>query len=225
MKMKRLAVMFFIISIASGVYGRAKAEDDPYPMFEIPVMSNAYNIKKFINKPKGTKSINYLVRIKYPALEVLQFYDARFRQMGFVPSFDGRFGKRKWECFIDGTKNGNPEVRQLLALWINPKLHAEAVLVLIYEKTDKKWGDELRVLCQIQPTINTERLENFLKQLNLTNQYAKFMELLDRYRMPNGEVNMKKAISENPDNEYLKQYKSIIDQMNREREILIKEVR
>jgi hypothetical protein len=192
-------------------------------MFEIPVISNGYNIKTAINKPKGTKSTNYLVKIKYPALEVLEFYDARFRQMGFVSSFNGRFGERKWECFIDGTKKGNPRVRQLLALWINHKLHAEAVLVLTYEKTGKKWEDELRVLCQVQPTIDTKRLENFLEQLNLSNQHANFMELLDLYRMPNGEVNIEKAISENPDNDYLKEYKSIIDEMNREREIRIKE--
>jgi hypothetical protein len=223
MEIKNLTIILFVISIGCGICNGAKAENDPYPMFEFPVVSSGYDIKGFINKPKGTKSTNYILKVKYPAPEVLDFYNTRFKEMGYTPSFNGRFGDREWECFIDGTKKGNPRVRQLLALWINPELHTEVVLALIYEKTGKNWGDELHVLCQIQPTIDTGRLENFFDQLNTSKQNATFMKLLDLYRMPNGEINIDKAISENPDNDYLKEYKIIIDEMKRERDFLIRD--
>ena len=224
-EIKNIAVILFLISIIAVICNGVKAENDAYQMFEIPVMPNGYNIKTLTSKAKGTKSTNYLVKIKYPASEVLEFYDIRFKEMGYVPFLNGGFGRREWECFNDGTKKGNPMVKQLLALWINPELYVEAVLALIYQKAGKKWGDELRVLCQIQPTIDTGRLEKFFEQLNLSKQHANFMKLLDLYRMPNGEINIDKAISENSDNDYLKEYKSIIDEMNREREMRIKESR
>lgn len=214
---KKLLFILFIVLVSFGVYNKVKAEEDPYPLTKIPVFSGAYNLEMFINKPEGTKSINYLIKIKYPAIEVLEFYDEQFKQMGYRPSFYSRFGKREWEYFTDGTRKEDPKVRQLISLWFNPEVQAEAVLVMRYEKEDKKWGSELFVLCQIQPIIKTEKLDKFLEKLKLLNQYGKFMKLLDLYRMPNGKVDLEKALKENPDNDYLMEYKAIIDEMKKKR--------
>ena len=214
-KTKELAVILFVILFYLGIGNKAVAEEDPYPMFEIPVIADAYNIKTFVDNPKGTKSTNYFVKIKYPAQEVLEFYNMQFKELGFIQASNGIFGKREWDCFIDGTENKDLEIRQLLASWISPKLNAEATLALIYEKKDSAWGDELRILCQMHPVIDTEGLERFFEKLKSSSQYVNFMELLDVYRMPTGEINIEKAISENPTNNYLKEYKSIIDEINR----------
>ena len=84
-----------------------------------------------------------------------------------------------------------------------------------YVKAGNNWGGELHVLCQIQPLIETTRLEEFLRQLGEYKQHAEFIKLLDSYRMANGEVDIDKAIRENPDNDYLKEYKKILNEMNR----------
>ena len=39
------------------------------------------------------------------------------------------------------------------------------------------------------------------------------MKLIDSYRKPNGEVDINKAIGENPKNELLREYKNIISEM------------
>jgi hypothetical protein len=85
---------------------------------------------------------------------------------------------------------------------------------LIYVKNGKKWGNELNVLCQIQPRIDTTKLDAFFKKLEETNKRAGFIKMLDVYRKPNGEVDLEKAMIENPQNIYLKEYKSIIDKMS-----------
>jgi len=117
---------------------------------------------------------------------------------------------RQWDCFTDDTVEGNPQVRQLLALWINPKLRTEAFLALRYVKIGDKWGDELFVVCQIQPEIDTTRLEKFFRKLEELKQYQEFMRLINSYRMPNGEVDIEKAVRENPNNELLKEYQKVI---------------
>ncbi|MGZ3607225.1 MAG: hypothetical protein ACXU9J_04820, partial [Syntrophales bacterium] len=76
------------------------------------------------------------------------------------------------------------------------------------------WNNELHVLCQIQPFIDTTRLEKFFKGLSESKQHAEFMKLLDSYRMSNGEVDIDKAVRENPDNNNLREYKKIINEIN-----------
>ena len=181
---------------------------DPYPNIEIPIIDGAHKVKKFIDNPKGTKSLNYYIRAKYPADKVLQFYDLEFKRNGWIDS-NGKM-TRQWDCFTDDTVEGNPQVRQLLALWINPKLRTEAFLALRYVKIGDKWGDELFVVCQIQPEIDTTRLENFFRKLEELKQYQEFMRLINSYLMPNGEVDIEKAVRENPNNELLKEYQKVI---------------
>lgn len=197
--------------VAISAIGEVYSEVDPYPAIEIPTMPDGYQITTVFGHPKKTKSLNYFIRAQYPADEVLQFYDSKFKEIGYIASFN-KF-KRQWECFIDGTIEGSPKVRQLLALWINPEHKVEAFLALRYVKDGKYWDNELHVLCQIQPLIDTTRLEEFLRQLGESRKHAEFMKLLDSYRMSDGEVDIDKAINENPDNDYLKEYKRIIDEM------------
>ncbi len=206
-------MLFCSILIVLSCNRMLKAETDPYPNIHIPIVKNAYNIERFSNKPKMTKSANYYVKTVYPATKVLEFYDSKLTEMGFTESLRGEFGKRKWECFIDATTEGAPKVRQLLALWSNAEFNIEAALVMRYERTGEKWGDELHVLCQIQPSIDTMRLDSFLKKLEKAGQQASFLKLLDSYRMPNGEPDIDQAINENPNNDYLKEYKIIVDEI------------
>jgi len=199
--------------VAISNIGKVYSEEDPCPSIKIPVMPSSYHITRVFGHPPKTKSLNYFLRAQYPADEVLQFYDSKFKEIGYIASPNKL--KRQWECFVDGTIKGDPTVRQLLASWINIELKVEAILALRYVKIGKNWGNELHVLCQIQPLVDTTRLEEFLRQLYKSKQQAEFMKLLDSYRMSDGEVDIDKAVREHPDNDYLKEYKEIIDEINR----------
>lgn len=190
----------------------ANSRVDPYPNIEIPILPGSYEIRKIVDQPQGTKSLNYLVHTAYPANEVLKFYESRLKKAGFVPSLARQ--KQQWESFIDDTRGGN-KVRQLLASWVNPHLKAEAFLALRYTEIGNTWTDELHIICQIQPIFDRKRLDNFVRRLRDTNQYEKFMKLLDSYRMPDGEVNIDRAITENPQNYDLREYKKIVDGMSK----------
>jgi hypothetical protein len=213
MRVKSIYIIGFFCLIATIFFFKAVSHSqvDLHPNIEIPVMKNGYKVKRFLDYPKGTKSLNYYVKADYPADKVLRFYELKFKEMGWIVSIQK--AKRQWECFVDDTIKGEPQVRQFVALWINPELKKEAFLVLKYVKVGDKWNNELHVICQIQPLIDRTRLESFMKQLDESGHLRKFMELINSYRMANGEVDIEKAIKENPDNDYLKEYKKIVSEM------------
>ena len=196
-----------IVFLFNGVSNSQDSQVDPYPSIAIPVMKGAYRVKRFFNEPKGTKSLNYHIKIKYPADIVIKYYESHFKGLGWISSKDET--QRQWECFIDSTIETKPKVRQFLASWSNPKSKVEAFLALRYIKVGDKWSNELYVICQIQPLINRAKLEKFMKHLEDTGQLSKFIKLINCYRMTNGEVDLDKAIKENPNNNYLKEYKKI----------------
>ncbi|MGB9437546.1 MAG: hypothetical protein WCB15_06360, partial [Desulfobacterales bacterium] len=49
---------------------------------------SGYDIKKEVDRSARTKSTRYRVHTKFPAAEVLQFYDAYFNAKGWRSSFE-----------------------------------------------------------------------------------------------------------------------------------------
>lgn len=220
-RIKHFIFSFAFVIITFGCnknYENSILEFDPYPDIEIPVISTGYNIKKFVNKPKGTKSVNYFIKVEYPATNILEFYDRRFKEMGWGPSSKDNFGKRNWECFIDDTVNGSPKVKQLLALWVDKEMENEALLALRYRMfPGGSWNDELWIVCQIQPVINFKEIDHFFEELKKSGEYIKFMELLDKYRLDDGSVDFDKAVEENIDNKNLLDYYGLIRDIQNEK--------
>jgi len=208
MKQTYIIALFCLVITVFFSEGMLNAQVDPYPNIEIPVMKGAYKVKCFFDRPKQTKSLNYYVKVGYPAEEVFRFYDSRFKDNGWTTYNDKMKGQ--WECFVDGTMESTPQVRQFLTSWVSPEFREEAFLALKYVKVGDEWSDELHVICQIQPLTDRTMLEEFLKQLDESGHLSSFMELIDSYRMANGEVDVDKAIKENPDNDHLKEYKKIV---------------
>jgi hypothetical protein len=121
---------------------------DLLPSIDIPVFLNSYHIKKEIDRSSATKSIRYRVQTKFPAAEVLEFYDSYFNANGWRPSFE--ICQRHWDQLPDETNKGGLSGKQLFTSWDHPKRHLRAVLRLEYELVNEKWGDELIVRCQLQ---------------------------------------------------------------------------
>ena len=122
---------------------------DLFPPIEIPVFYDGYHIEKKIDRSRGTKSISYRIQTKFPASEVLEFYDSYFNARGWRSSFE--ICQRHWDSLPDGTKAGGPFGKQLFTSWEHPEFNLKAVLRLKYEIVNGKWQDELTVRCRLQP--------------------------------------------------------------------------
>ncbi len=123
---------------------------DLFPSIEIPVFHSGYGIKKEVDRSGGTKSISYRVQTKFPAVEVLEFYDSYFNAGGWRSSFE--ICQRHWDRLPDGTKAGGPSGKQLFTSWEHPEFNLKAVLRLEYEMLNEKLRNGLAVRCQLLPT-------------------------------------------------------------------------
>jgi hypothetical protein len=226
MKMKTLSAVVLIIIFAL-LQNAHSSSIDFYPSIEIPVMNGGYNLTKVFDNPKYTKSLNYFIKADYPANSVIEFYNLKFEELGWKVNKDGN-NSYEWQSFIDGTVKGKPYVRHRMSTWVKHSKKIQAHLFLRYEKHDKKHGD-LHVLCQIQPLVDTSKLELFLENLQNTNAdiYPKFMELIENFTKKNGEIDIDKynhIVHTNKDlAAYLIESKKLTDEVLSEiKEVLIK---
>lgn len=66
------------------------------------------------------------------------------------------------------------------------------------------------VRCQIAPFIKSKEISDFLKRLEAKGKFKNFYELLKKYSTPDQNVDFKRALRENPNNENLKEYYELI---------------
>ena len=133
--------------------------------FKHPIYKDAKNIKNYVLGDGLTRGVSYNVKIFYPANEVMEFYEAEMRRLGYKPTVDKVFDK-DWHSFVDGTKQGEPYVAQLSASWTDQSQNVRTVLILrYYWYVDQKRtaiilesNEDLNVAFQIMPffTIPTK---------------------------------------------------------------------
>lgn len=211
-----ICTLLLFISCSQNVVGR---ETDPFPEIDMPIVPNAYNVYKTNNKPIFTKSVNYNLRVSYPATDVITFYNNKFTK-GEWTLIGGMKGEEShWETFVDGTRKGSPQVRQYLALWRDSANKKEIILALKYQKAqDENWNDELWIGCQIHMVIDPRELQEFFGRIEASGEYRELMELVAKYRMSDGETDFQKAVKENPENKLLLEYRKLSEKMSKELE-------
>ncbi len=142
---------------------------DPYSFFEIPIYPDAYDIKKYVNNPIGSKSVFYKVNTKFPASEIISFYNKQFRKMELIPYFEDGYGIRKWENFNPKTgkweKTSSVPAR-FIATWTDKKKTLRVVLLLRYKYNakDKEWDKKLFVNCTIYKFFDFRKIQKLLKK-------------------------------------------------------------
>lgn len=203
-----------ILAMCATSYGYLHASEDPYPNIEIPVFTGAFNKHLHLDENNRIKSLTYQANVEYPANSLVHFYEEYLNNKGFK---QGNMEEPEWQLFVDGTVKGSPTVRQLFFVRQNIDAALEALVVLSYKNFGEGWSDELQVTCQLQPIIDTSKLEEFMEKLMLTdrNAYVQLLQLLDSYRSEDGDVDLEKAVHDNQDNEYLIKYKQLIDELVR----------
>jgi hypothetical protein len=82
----------------------------------------------------GSETVTFSVDLTYPADDVLVYYDKELKRRGWSPFAEPGYETtyRKWDCYEDGTKPGNPLLHRLGAKWANPDRSRMAVLMLSY---------------------------------------------------------------------------------------------
>lgn len=141
--------LWLIGCILLNVWPANSTETDPYPTLILPIYEGGYNLQKFFDASKETKSIRYYLQTDHPPTDVLEFYDAFFNGSGWRPSFE--ICQRNWEDLSKETETTGLFQRQLFASWEHPELNLKAELWLTYEMTDKGPQNEVSVKCRLQP--------------------------------------------------------------------------
>ena len=151
MKMKSKFIYLFplLVGLSLSHSISSSSEIDPHPAIEIPIFRGGYNVEKFYDSSKETKSVRYQIQTTNPPAEVLEFYDAYFNGSGWRSAFE--ICQRNWENLSDRRKTAEPVVRQLYASWAHQEKNLKAVLWLTYEAGNKESQNEVMVKCELQP--------------------------------------------------------------------------
>jgi hypothetical protein len=127
----------------------AERKGDPYPAIVLPVYQGAYDIKNSADRVGGTKTLGYKIQTRYPAGEVLEFYDAALNARGWKPSFE--ICQRHWASPDDGGPETGLPAKQLFTSWQHPQYQLQISLLLEYNGPGASGRDEVLVRCRLQP--------------------------------------------------------------------------
>ena len=127
------------------------AVSELFETFEIPIFEGGYNIEKKMNPSIGTKAIIYNVQIKYPAAEIIEFYDSYLNGRGWISSFE--ICQRHWADSADDTEYGDLPARNMFVSWQHPGLNLKLELWLKHGLADRQ-QDEVTVEGLLQPIVD-----------------------------------------------------------------------
>ena len=137
-------VSFFLVTGTA-----AGPTEDPYPEIVLPVYQDAYDIKNTANHIKGTRTLTYKIQTRYPAGEVVEFYDAALNAGGWKPAFE--ICQRHWAGSDDGIGIKGLRTRQFFTSWIHPRHNLQLSLLMKYRGPAKTGLDEVIVRCRLHP--------------------------------------------------------------------------
>ena len=144
-----LAALAVCIQMTAGV--AAEPAGDPYPAIVLPVFQGAYDLRNSANHEKDTKTLRYKIQTRYPAGEVIEFYDAALNAGGWKPSFE--ICQRHWAGPDDGSIETGQPAKQLFTSWQHPQYKLQISLLLEYKGPGASGRDEVLVRCRLQPQL------------------------------------------------------------------------
>jgi len=128
---------------------------------EFAVYPGAENIEEYSLKKGYIRGVTYKVKLRYPAQQVLEFYEKEMKLLGFQPFIEDyyKYADRHWQSYIDSTLKGEPYVAKLNADWVDTAKIKRVSLILEYYWYDKDLSskivltdaDNLNVIIQIMP--------------------------------------------------------------------------
>ena len=147
-KSKYIVLFYLLAGIQLTSAASDSSQETPYPSIEIPVFQGGYDVSKTFNAAQDTKAIIYSVRLKYPAAEIIEFYDSFFNGRGWIASFE--ICQRHWAGPTNDSNNAQGLARQMYASWMHPELDLNVVLWLTYESINSREQNEVIVEARLQ---------------------------------------------------------------------------
>lgn len=186
---------------------------DPFPGINLPIFPDALQVHHVINNPEGTKSVQYKVKIKWPAHELITFYALKFDKMGLSKYSKDNYGRGEWEHYADGTLKDSSESNRYLESWVDKNHSIRILLAIDYTGTKSRSdGAEIFVACQISKFYDFTKLNEFYERLKKQNKEEEFNTMIGKYSNGNNVLDIKRALKENPDNEELREFAELIKQ-------------
>ena len=142
-----LAVLALSIQLTAAK--AAGPQEDPYPEIVLPVYQDAYDIKKTASRMEGSKTLTYKIQTRYPAAEVVEFYDAALNPRGWKPTFE--ICQRHWDCPDGEISKKGMQTRQFFTSWHHPRYKMQLSLLMKYHGPGKAGRDEVIVQCRLYP--------------------------------------------------------------------------
>lgn len=152
-----LLYVFIIMSVIACNSGKVEENLDSTKKAELIIYPGASNIKYknlFDGKLFG---VLYDVKIRYPAKEIIDFYEREMSKKGYKPFNDKNHSERNWSYYQDATIKGSPDVASYVYTWSDTQQTKIITLILkyFYKSGEKKIvlsnNDNLTVIFQIAP--------------------------------------------------------------------------
>jgi hypothetical protein len=157
LKFSTIFLAFLVVSFQMTAGMAAGPKGDPYTGIVLPIFQGAYDIESRANRLQGTQTLKYKIQTRYPAGEVLEFYDAALNAGGWKPSFE--ICQRHWADPNDGDIKTDLPVKQLFTSWQHPQYKLQISLLLEYHGPGASGRDEVLVRCRLQPQPDDTRQE------------------------------------------------------------------
>lgn len=208
-----ISSLFILTCCTNAENTEAISGKDPFPEITLDVHPDGYDVKYFLNK--GTKEAFYRVDTKFPAKDIISFYEERFKEKNLTPYFDGVSGNARWEV-IDPKSGERMPVDSVpahyVAVWVDKEKTRRYGLFLRYwyKAGGEIWKETLLVNLTVYKFFNLKtdfkELDNFEERLMEKGKMWDFYEMLDKYKDKKGQYDLNKALKENPKNKELKEY-------------------
>jgi hypothetical protein len=201
------------------------SEADPFPTIALPVYHGGHGIGYSYNRSQGIKTLVYRVHTRFPAAEMVQFYDAALNGKGWKPSFETC--QRHWASPEDGSMKTKFQARHLFTSWTHPGYKLQISLRLAFQPAGPQSRDEVLVQCRLQPQLDKSKHEKFIWRLKASGQYSEFSQKLNTYRQADGELDtarMARDIRNKTPDKNLVEYIQIMDEMKQETDDIIRRV-
>ncbi len=106
-----------------------------------PFIEGAYEINQGYSDKFKADYLNYNINTEFPAMEIIQFYNAHFKKVGFIPYSEDGYGKSIWENYNYSSGIWEPTKHppaRYISTWIDTEKKVRIVFVLIFKKNSKQ---------------------------------------------------------------------------------------
>jgi hypothetical protein len=182
-----------------------------YPGLSIPLYAGASESTIKNDKDSFGQNTIYKLKEAVPPENIFDFYNAELTKLGFEQNNEAAFLSKNTGA--DHLAQGiwtSPPARYLKG-WAN---HDKTIVI----KTTLNYTNDnkVKIDCFIHPYSDPEPLLNYLKALDKTGEIDEFNNILSIYGLPNKNLDIKKALEEQPNNKIVIALSQIMEKSNAE---------